>query len=124
MIIEDGVEIGAGCTIDRGVTGDTVIGEGTKFDNMVHIGHDTKVGKRCLFAAQVGIAGCVNIEDHVTIWGQAGVIANVTIGSRAVIMAQAGVGKSLEGGKTYFGSPAGEARKKLRELATLARISK
>jgi UDP-3-O-[3-hydroxymyristoyl] glucosamine N-acyltransferase len=123
VVIEDGVEIGAGCTIDRGVTGDTVIGEGTKIDNMVQVGHDTKIGKRCLFASQVGIAGCVTIEDKVTIWGQAGVIANVTIGSGAVIMAQAGVGKSLEGGKTYFGSPAGEARKKLRELATLARIS-
>lgn len=124
VIIEPNVEIGANCTIDRGVTGDTIIGEGTKFDNMVHIGHDTKIGKRCLFAAQVGIAGCVTVEDKVTMWGQVGCIANVTIGEGAVILAKSGIGKSLEGGKTYFGAPAGEARKKLKELATLSNLSK
>ncbi|MDC1222278.1 UDP-3-O-(3-hydroxymyristoyl)glucosamine N-acyltransferase [Salibacteraceae bacterium] len=124
VIIEKDVEIGANCTIDRGVTGDTVIGEGTKFDNLVHIGHDTKIGKQCLFAAQVGIAGCVIVEDKVTMWGQVGCIANVTIGTEAVILAKSGIGKSLKGGKTYFGAPAGEARKKLKELATLSRLTK
>jgi UDP-3-O-[3-hydroxymyristoyl] glucosamine N-acyltransferase len=124
VIIEKDVEIGANCTIDRGVTGDTVIGEGTKFDNLVHIGHDTKIGKQCLFAAQVGIAGCVIVEDKVTMWGQVGCIANVTIGAEAVILAKSGIGKSLKGGKTYFGAPAGEARKKLKELATLSRLTK
>lgn len=123
VVIHDDVEIGTGCTIDRGVTGDTVIGEGTKIDNMVHIGHDTRVGKKCLFAAQVGIAGCVTIEDEVTLWGQVGCIANVTLGKGATVLAQSGIGNSLEPGKVYFGSPAGEARKKMRELATLSRLS-
>lgn len=124
VIIENDVEIGAGCTIDRGVTGETVIGESTKFDNMVHIGHDTKIGKRCLFAAQVGVAGCVVVEDEVTMWGQVGCIANVTIGKGAAILAKSGIGKSLEGGKTYFGSPAGDVRKKLKELATLSILTR
>ena len=124
VIIEDDVELGAGCTIDRGVSGDTVIGRGSKFDNMVHIGHDTKIGERCLFAAQVGVAGCVVVEDEVTMWGQVGCIANVNIGKGAVILAKSGIGKSLEGGKTYFGSPAGEARKKLKELATLSILTR
>jgi len=70
VVIENSVEIGAGCTIDRGVSGDTLIGAGTKIDNLVHIGHDTIVGKNCLFAAQVGIAGATIIEDEVILWGR------------------------------------------------------
>ncbi|GAB5538455.1 MAG: UDP-3-O-(3-hydroxymyristoyl)glucosamine N-acyltransferase [Salibacteraceae bacterium] len=123
VILEDHVEIGAGCTIDRGSTGDTVIGTETKLDNQVHIAHDVVIGKRCLIAAQVGIAGCVTIEDNVTIWGQVGCIANITIGKGATILAQSGISKSLEGGKTYFGSPAGEARKKMKELTELSRLA-
>lgn len=123
-VIEDHVEIGALCTIDKGVTGDTVIGEGTKIDNQVHIGHDTRIGKNCLFAAHVGIAGCVVIEDNVTLWGQVGVIANVHIGSNVVVMGQSGIGKDLEAGKAYFGSPAEEARKKYRELASIKLLPK
>lgn len=119
VIIADKVEIGAGSTIDKGVSGDTSIGLGTKIDNNVQVGHDTKVGKHCLFASQVGVAGCVIIEDHVTLWGQVGVISGITIGEGAVVYAQSGVGNSLEGGKTYFGSPADEARKKYREMAAL-----
>lgn len=119
VVIEDKVEIGAGTTIDKGVTSSTTIGYGTKIDNNVQIGHDTKVGKHCLFAAQVGIAGCVIIEDHVTLWGQVGVISGITIGEKVVVYAQSGVAKSLERGKAYFGSPAEEARKKYRELASL-----
>src|SRR5678816_955381 len=69
VVIEDAVEIGANCTIDRGVTNDTRIGKGTKFDNLVHIGHDTIIGKNCLVAAMVVMGGCVTIEDGVTIWG-------------------------------------------------------
>src|SRR5438477_4224328 len=80
VVIEDFVDLGAGCTIDRGVSGDTVIGAGTKMDNLVHIGHDTVVGKNCLFAAQVGIAGATIIEDEVTLWGQVGVSKTITIG--------------------------------------------
>ena len=119
VVIEDNVEIGAGTTIDKGVTGSTRIGYGTKIDNNVQIGHDTLIGKHCLFASQVGIAGCVVVEDHVTMWGQVGVTSGVTIGEKAVLYAQSGVAKSLAGGKAYFGSPADDARKKYREMASL-----
>ncbi|MDT0539640.1 UDP-3-O-(3-hydroxymyristoyl)glucosamine N-acyltransferase [Croceitalea sp. P059] len=119
VVIEDSVDIGASCTIDRGVTGDTTIGEGTKLDNQIQIGHDTVLGKKCLIASHTGIAGCVVVEDEVTLWGQVGVISGITIGKGAVVYAQSGVANSLEGGKTYFGSPAVEARHKMRELATI-----
>ena len=122
VVIEDRVELGASCTIDRGVTGDTTIGEGSKLDNMVHVGHDTVIGKKCLIAAQTGIAGCAIIEDEVTLWGQVGVTSAATIGSKAVILAQTGVSKSLSGDTTYFGSPAEEAREKLKQLAHLKRL--
>lgn len=122
VLIGDDVEIGAGCTIDRGVTGDTVIGKGTKFDNQIHVGHDTVVGEHCLFAAQVGVAGVAHIEDEVILWGQVGVSKDLTIGKKAVVLAQSGVPKSLEGGETYFGYPVGEARAKMRELAYLKQI--
>lgn len=122
VLIGDNVEIGAGCTIDRGVTHDTIIGKGTKLDNMVHIGHDTVVGKNCLFAAQVAIAGAVTIEDGVVLWGQVGVSKTLTIGENAVVYAQSGVGGSLEGGKIYFGSPADDATVKKRELVWIKRL--
>ena len=122
VVIEDDVEIGAGCTIDRGVTAETRIGRGTKMDNMVHIGHDTTVGKNCLFAAQVGIAGGTIIEDGVTLWGQVGVSKTLTIGANAVVLAQSGVPSSLAGGKTYFGYPAEDASIKRRELVWIKRI--
>jgi UDP-3-O-[3-hydroxymyristoyl] glucosamine N-acyltransferase len=122
VVIENDVEIGAGCTIDRGVTGDTLIGAGTKVDNMVHIGHDTTVGKNCLFAAQVGIAGACTIEDNVVLWGQVGISKTLTIGRDAVLFAQSGAPASLAGGKTYFGSPAVEASEKKRELVWIKRI--
>ncbi|MDR0793141.1 MAG: UDP-3-O-(3-hydroxymyristoyl)glucosamine N-acyltransferase [Chitinophagaceae bacterium] len=122
VVIENDVEIGAGCTIDRGVTASTVIGQGTKIDNMVHIGHETQVGKNCLFAAQVGIAGATVIEDGVTLWGQVGVSKTLTIGKDAVVLAQSGVPSSLKGGKTYFGYPAEEAGQKRRELVWIKRI--
>ncbi|MFN4285124.1 MAG: UDP-3-O-(3-hydroxymyristoyl)glucosamine N-acyltransferase [Lacibacter sp.] len=122
VVIEDDVEIGAGCTIDRGVTHDTVIGRGTRFDNQVHIGHDSVIGKNCLFAAQVGVAGAVHIQDGVVLWGQVGVSKTLTIGENAVVLAQSGVPSSLEGNKTYFGYPAEEASYKRRELVWIKRI--
>jgi UDP-3-O-[3-hydroxymyristoyl] glucosamine N-acyltransferase len=122
VIIEDDVEIGAGCTIDRGVSHDTRIGSGTKIDNMVHIGHDTVIGKNCLFAAQVGIAGATSIEDGVTLWGQVGVSKTLTIGSNATVLAQSGVPFSIEGGKVYFGSPVEDALVKKKELIWIKRI--
>jgi UDP-3-O-[3-hydroxymyristoyl] glucosamine N-acyltransferase len=122
VVIEDDVEIGAGCTIDRGVSHDTRIGQGTKIDNMVHIGHDTIVGKNCLFAAQVGIAGATTIEDGVTLWGQVGVSKTLTIGSNATVYAQSGVPYSIEGGKIYFGSPVEDALSKKKEFIWVKRI--
>lgn len=122
VMIESDVEIGSSCTIDRGVSHDTVIGRGTKMDNMVHIGHDVVIGKNCLFAAQVGIAGATTIKDGVTLWGQVGVSKTLTIGENAVIMAQGGVGSDLEGNKAYFGSPVQEARIGQRQLVWLKRI--
>jgi UDP-3-O-[3-hydroxymyristoyl] glucosamine N-acyltransferase len=122
VIIKDYVEIGANCTIDRGVSGNTTIGEGTKLDNLIQIGHDTVIGKNCLFASQVGIAGCVTIEDDVILWGQVGVQKDLTIGKGAIVLGQSGVPKSLEGGKSYFGAPASEAREKMKELAYIKQI--
>ena len=122
VVLHDAVEIGAGCTIDRGVSGDTVIGAGTKMDNLVHIGHDTVVGKNCLFAAQVGIAGATTIEDGVILWGQVGVSKTLTIGAGTEVYAQSGVPASLEGGKKYFGSPVQEAAVKMKEIVWIKRI--
>lgn len=122
VVIENNVGIGALCTIDKGVTGDTTIGEGTKIDNQVHVGHDTVIGKKCLIASQTGIAGCVVIEDEVTLWGQVGTTSGIRIGSKAVIMGQTGVTKSVEGGKTYFGTPIEESREKLKQLANIKKI--
>ena len=122
VVIEDNVDLGALCTIDRGVTGDTTIKKGTKIDNQVHIGHDTVVGEKCLIASQTGMAGCVVIENEVTIWGQVGMTSGITIGEKAVILAQSGISKSLEGGQTYFGYPAGEAREKYKEMSALKQL--
>ena len=122
VVIENNVGIGALCTIDKGVTGDTTIGEGTKIDNQVHVGHDTIIGKKCLIASQTGIAGCVIIEDEVTLWGQVGTTSGITIGSKAVIMGQTGVTKSVEGGKSYFGTPIQESRETLKQLANIKKI--
>jgi UDP-3-O-[3-hydroxymyristoyl] glucosamine N-acyltransferase len=122
VVIKDNVGIGALCTIDKGVTGDTTIGEGTKLDNQVHVGHDTIIGKNCLIASQTGIAGCVIIQDEVTLWGQVGTTSGITIGEKAVIMGQTGVTKSVAGGKTYFGTPIEESREKLKQLANIKRI--
>ena len=124
VVIENDVDLGALCTIDRGVSGDTTIKNGTKIDNQVHIGHDTIVGERCLIASQTGIAGCVVIEDEVTIWGQVGMTSGITVGKKAVILAQSSISKSLEGGQTYFGYPAGEAREKYKEMSALKQLIK
>ncbi len=122
VVIEDDVEIGALCTIDRGISADTRVGEGTKIDNHVQVGHDTLIGKHCLIASHVGISGAVVIEDHVTLWGQVGVPSKLRIGKGATVLGQSGLINSLEGGKTYFGSPAGEAKVKMREVALIAKL--
>lgn len=122
VVLEDGVELGALCTIDKGVTGDTTIKKGTKLDNQVHVGHDTVIGEKCLIASQTGIAGCVIIEDEVTLWGQVGTTSGITIGKKAVVMGQTGVTKSVPGGKSYFGTPIEESREKLKQLANIKKI--
>jgi UDP-3-O-[3-hydroxymyristoyl] glucosamine N-acyltransferase len=122
VVIEDDVEIGAGCTIDRGVSHDTRIGRGSKLDNLIQIGHDTVIGRNCLMASQVGIAGAVEIGNGVILWGQVGVSKTLTIGDNAVVYAQSGVPASLEGGKTYFGSPVDDASLKKREMVWIKRI--
>ncbi|MEO6683834.1 MAG: UDP-3-O-(3-hydroxymyristoyl)glucosamine N-acyltransferase [Ginsengibacter sp.] len=122
VMIHNKVEIGANCTIDRGVSDSTIIGMGTKLDNMVHIGHDVEIGKNCLIAAQVGIAGGTILKDGVTLWGQVGVNKTITIGENAVIMAQSGVLSDIDGNKSYWGSPVENFFAKKRELVLLKRL--
>lgn len=122
VIIHDKVEIGANCTIDRGVTSDTTIGRGTKLDNMIHIGHDTVIGENCLLAAGVMIAGATTLGNGVTVWGQVGINKTLHIGDNATILAQSGVGHDLEAGKTYWGVPAEAALSKKKELIWIKRI--
>ena len=124
VIIEDDVWIGASSTIAQGVSGDTIIGAGTKIDCQVMIGHGVVIGKNCLIAAQAGIAGKTIVGDWCVIYGQAGLTQNLHIGDKTTILAQSGVNKDLEGGKSYFGSPAGEAREKFKELAALKNLAK
>ncbi len=124
VVIEDNVDIGAGCTINKGVSNDTIIGEGTKIDCQVHIGHDAQIGKNCLIAAQAGISGNTVIEDEVVIYGQVGVAQNLRIGKKAIILAKSGVSKDLAGDKTYFGYPAQEVRDAYKELAILRQLRK
>lgn len=122
VILGNRVEIGALCSIDRGVSGDTIIGEGTKFDNHVQVGHDTRIGKNCLIGAHTAIAGVTTIEDDVIIWARVVVNKDIVVGKGAVILATSGLDKSVEGGKTYFGSPALEARLKWREMVALKQL--
>lgn len=119
VIIESHADIGAGCTINRGVTGDTIIGEGSKLDCQIHVGHGVVIGKNCLIAAQVGIGGKTIIEDNVTIYGQVGIAQNVRVGANTILLGQSGVTKSLTGNMSYFGSPAEEARAYYKTMAAL-----
>lgn len=114
VVIEDRVEIGNNCSIDRGVTDSTIIGEGSVLDNQIQIGHDTVIGKRVLIASQTGIAGCCIIEDDVTVWGQVGMASGVRVASGTVLLAKSGVNRDLPKG-TYFGPLAEEFRQYLRK---------
>ena len=121
-IVESHVEIGCNCTIDRGVSDSTIIGSGTKIDNLVHVGHDVVIGKNCLIASQVGIAGGTVLKDGVTLWGQVGVNKTIEIGENAVVMGQAGITSSIEGNKTYWGTPIQEFYSKRKELVLIKRL--
>jgi UDP-3-O-[3-hydroxymyristoyl] glucosamine N-acyltransferase len=122
VVIEDNVEIGALTTIDKGVSGDTIISRGTKFDNHVQVGHDTYIGKNCLIGAYCAIAGVTRIEDDVLLWAGCLINKDLVIGKGAVLLAGSGTERSLEGGKTYWGIPAIEARKKWKEIATIKQL--
>lgn len=122
VVISDRVEIGALCSIDKGVSGDTFIGEGTKFDNHVQVGHDTYIGKDCLIGAHCAIAGVTKLEDEVILWGRVSINKDIVVGKGAVLLGTSAIDKSVEGGITYFGSPAEEARKKWRELVYIKRL--
>jgi UDP-3-O-[3-hydroxymyristoyl] glucosamine N-acyltransferase len=122
VVINDRVEIGALTSIDKGVSGDTTIDEGTKLDNHVQVGHDTYIGKHCLIGAHSAIAGVTRIEDDVILWARVSVNKDIVIGKGAVVLATSGIDKSIEGGKTYFGSPVDEVRKKWKEMAYLRRL--
>ncbi|MCF8228535.1 MAG: UDP-3-O-(3-hydroxymyristoyl)glucosamine N-acyltransferase [Bacteroidales bacterium] len=122
VVIRDKVEIGALCSIDKGVSGDTIIDEDTKLDNHCQIGHDTYIGKHCLIGSHAAIAGVTRIEDDVILWGRVSINKDIVIGKGAILLATSAVGKSLEGGKTYFGAPAEEVRTKWKQLAALKKL--
>ncbi len=120
--IEDDVEIGAGCAIDRATLGRTRIGRGSKFSNLIAIGHGTQIGEDCLLVAQVGVAGSVTVGDHVTMAGQAGVVGHIRIGDRATIGAKAGVTHNVADGETVLGAPAIPIHAMRRQVAYVARL--
>lgn len=124
VVIGDDVEIGANTTIDRGAMADTVIGSGTKIDNLVQIGHNVRLGRGCVVVAQVGISGSTTVGDFVMIGGQAGLSGHLNIGSGARIGAQSGVMNDVAPGTTVFGYPAGPYRQYMRQLAELAKLTK
>ena len=124
VIIKDDVEIGPGCTIISGVSGHTLIGKGTKIDSQVHIGHGTVIGNNCLFAAQVAIAGKTYIGDNVILYGKVGVSKDIMIGKNAIVLASSNIDKTLEGNKTYYGSPAIDARDKWKEMVYVRMLPK
>ena len=123
VIIQDDVEIGAGTMVDRGAIGDTVIGQGTKIDNLVQIAHNVEIGMHCVIAALVGIAGSVKIGNYVSIGGQVGIAGHLKIGDQARIGAQAGVMTNMPDGETWLGSPAQAVQKTMREIAVLRKLS-
>jgi UDP-3-O-[3-hydroxymyristoyl] glucosamine N-acyltransferase len=122
VVIGNNVEIGALTSIDRGVSGDTIVSEGTKIDNHVQVGHDTFIGRNCLIGAHCAIAGVTRIEDDVILWARVSVNKDLVIGAKAVVLAMSGIDKSLPGGKTYWGIPADDPRKKWKEIAALGML--
>lgn len=119
VVIEDNVEIGANCTIDRATMGQTVVKHGTKLDNLVHIAHNVIIGENTVIAAQSGISGSTKVGKNVVIAGQVGIVGHIEIADRTVLMAQSGVPKSTEAGKTYFGYPAKEHMRAMRIEAVI-----
>lgn len=121
-ILGNHVEVGANTTIDKGVTGDTIIGDYTKFDNHVQVGHDTYIGRFCIIGAFTAIAGVTRIEDNVLLWAKVVIDKDIVIGEGTVMLATSGADKSLEGGKTYFGAPAMEVRKAWQQMVLIRKL--
>lgn len=124
VVLEDGVEVGANSTIDRARFGKTLIGEGTKIDNLVQIAHNVRIGKHCLVVAQCGIAGSTHLGDYVTLAAQSGSVGHLKIHDRAVLTARAVAGKDLEGDAIYMGMPARPLREEQKKMALLSRLPK
>jgi UDP-3-O-[3-hydroxymyristoyl] glucosamine N-acyltransferase len=123
VIIQDGVEIGANTTIDRGAMSDTVIGEGTKIDNLVQIAHNVLIGRHCVLASQTGISGSAVIEDNVMTGGQVGIADHITIGAGAAMGAKAGVMHDAPAGARWVGAPAKPVKQFFREVAARERLA-
>ena len=124
VIIQDEVEIGAGTTIDRGAIRDTVIGEGTKIDNLVQVGHNVSIGRHCILVAQTGISGSSTLEDFVVLGARVGLNNNVTIGEGAQIAAISNVNGDVPAGARWGGTPAKPIKQWFREMATLSKLAR
>lgn len=124
VIIQDNVEIGANTSIDRGSTRDTIVGEGTKIDNLVQIAHNVVIGRHCLIAGQVGISGSAKVGDFVMMGGKVGIADHVTIGDGAILGAQSGVMSDIPAGGRYVGSPAQPIRDFMKGVAALRRLAR
>jgi UDP-3-O-[3-hydroxymyristoyl] glucosamine N-acyltransferase len=124
VLIGDGVEIGANSCVDRGALGDTVIGEGTKIDNMVQVAHNCRIGRHCLIASQTGLSGSCVIGDGVMMGGQVGMKDHLTIGDGAVLAAGSGFMRDVPPGQQWGGRPARPMREWMREVAALGRLAK
>ncbi len=124
VVIEDDVEIGANTTIDRARFGKTVIGQGTKIDNLVQIAHNVTIGQHCLVVSQSGVAGSTRVGNYVTLAAKSGCVGHIKIGDKAVLAAKAGAYKDLDPGVVYMGSPARPMREELKKQALVARLPK
>ncbi|MBX3531851.1 MAG: UDP-3-O-(3-hydroxymyristoyl)glucosamine N-acyltransferase [Rhizobiaceae bacterium] len=124
VVIQDDVEIGANTTIDRGAMGDTIIGERTKIDNLVQIGHNVRIGRGCVIAAQCGVSGSVVLGDYVMLAGQVGMADHLSVGDRAIVAAQSGVMHNIPAGETWFGYPAQLMTSTMREVALLRSMAR
>jgi UDP-3-O-[3-hydroxymyristoyl] glucosamine N-acyltransferase len=123
VLLGDEVEVGANACIDRGALGDTVVGRGTRIDNLAQLGHNVQLGRSCVVVSQVGISGSAVLGDWVQVAGQAGIAGHLKIGDRARIGAQAGVMRDVEPGADMLGSPARPARVMMREVAIVKRLA-